>query len=346
MSWRRAGLAIAIVLAPHMSCADEGGVSFWLPGFFGSLAAAPQQPGFAFATVYYHTSVSADGDVAFARQVTLGKFTRSVRGNINANLDAKADLVLGVPSYVFQDKLFGGQAAIAMLVPYGRSQGAVDATLQAAAGPLGFTRSGTLDQGVSGFGDLVPQFSLRWNEGAHNFMTYVTGNLTTGRYDPRRLANLGIGHNVIDGGGGYTFFNPSTGNEFSAVLGFTYNFENVSTNYQNGVDMHLDLGASKFLTKQFQIGLVGYLYDQVSCDGGIGDRVGCFESRVAGIGPQIGYLFPLGQYQGFFSVRGYKEFDAAHRPDGWNTWVTFAISPAPAKAPLGEAHEHAMSTGK
>jgi hypothetical protein len=24
--------------------ADEGGISFWVPGFFGSLAAAPQQP--------------------------------------------------------------------------------------------------------------------------------------------------------------------------------------------------------------------------------------------------------------------------------------------------------------
>jgi hypothetical protein len=40
------------------------------------------------------------------------------------------------------------------------------------------------------------------------------------------------------------------------VLGFTYNFENQSTQYQNGVDMH-DWGASQFLTKQFQIGLVG-----------------------------------------------------------------------------------------
>lgn len=132
------------------------------------------------------------------------------------------------------------------LVPYGRTQTSVDATLHAALGPFGFTRSAGLDQGVTGVGDLAPQFSLRWNEGVNNFMTYVTGNLTTGRYDPKRIANLGIGHNAIDGGGGYTYFNPQTGHELSAVLGVTYNYENEYTHYQNGVDMHLDWGASQF----------------------------------------------------------------------------------------------------
>ena len=52
--------------------ADEGGVSFWLPGFFGSLAAAPLQPGFALTSMYYHTSVSAGGDVARAQDIRIG----------------------------------------------------------------------------------------------------------------------------------------------------------------------------------------------------------------------------------------------------------------------------------
>jgi hypothetical protein len=52
----------AFVLSPSAAEADEGGVSFWLPGLFGSLAAAPGQPGFSFANIYYHTSVSAGGD--------------------------------------------------------------------------------------------------------------------------------------------------------------------------------------------------------------------------------------------------------------------------------------------
>jgi hypothetical protein len=48
------------------------------------------------------------------------------------------------------------------------------------------------------------------------------------------------------------------GQEFSAVSGFTYNFTNPTTNYQSGVDWHLDWGASQFLSKQVSVGAVGY----------------------------------------------------------------------------------------
>jgi hypothetical protein len=56
-----------------------------------------------------------------------------------------------------------------------------------------------------------------------------------GAYDPTRLANLGIGHAAIDCSG-YTYFNPRTGHEFSAVAGFTYNSKNQDTQCQNGID--------------------------------------------------------------------------------------------------------------
>jgi hypothetical protein len=313
-----------------MAHADEGGISFWVPGFFGSLAATPQQPGFSYASIYYHASVSAGGNVAFARQVNRGNITTNFTGNLDANLDARADLYLGVPQYVFATPVLGAQAVIAVAVPYGRTKGSVDATLTGSVGPgPGFTISGSRTDTVTGFGDLAPMFSLRWNQGVHNYMTYISGNLTTGRYDPTRLANLGIGHNSIDAGAAYTYFNPQTGYEFSGTLGFTYNFENVHTQYQNGVNMHFDWGASKFLTKQWQIGLVGYWYDQLSCDTGSGNRVGCFESQVGGIGPQIGYVFPISKdYGGYINLKGYKEFAAENRADGWNVWLTFAVSPA------------------
>jgi hypothetical protein len=318
----------ALALAPTVATADEGGVSFWVPGFFGSLAAAPQQAGASFATLYYHPRVSAGADVAFARQVTRGNITANFSGNLNANLNANADVVMAIPSYVFATPVLGGQAAMALVVPMGRNNVSVDATLNAAIGPFGFSLSGGREDSVSGFGDPIPQFSLRWNAGVHNFMTYVTGNIPVGAYDSRRLANLGIGHGAVDAGGGYTYFNPQTGQEFTAVLGFTYNFLNQPTQYQNGVDMHLDWATSKFITKQWQIGLVGYVFNQLSCDSGAGDRVGCFESRVMGVGPQIGYIFPLGALQGYINLKGYKEFNAAHRPDDWNVWLTFQISPA------------------
>jgi hypothetical protein len=324
----------ALVFGARPAVADEGGVSFWVPGFFGSLAATPQQPGWSFATIFYHTDVRAGGDIVFARQVHRGDINVNFNGNLNATLRAPPDLQFFAPTYVFATPVLGGQAAFSVLGAYGRSQASVDATLTGSFGGPGFSISGGRTDTTWGFGDLVPQFSLRWNKGTDNFMVYITGDIPVGAYDPNRLANLGIGHGAIDAGGGYTYFNPQTGHEFSAVLGFTYNFENQDTNYKNGIDMHFDWGASQFVTKEWQIGLVGYFYNQVSCDSGSGDRVGCFESRVVGIGPQLGHIFKVSDdYQGYLNVKGYKEFDSEHRPEGWNIWVTLALSPAEEKKP-------------
>src|SRR3977135_772370 len=60
---------------PTAATADEGGVGFWLPGIFGSLAAVPQQPGWSAASIYYHTTVSAGDDVARAREFQIGRIT-------------------------------------------------------------------------------------------------------------------------------------------------------------------------------------------------------------------------------------------------------------------------------
>jgi hypothetical protein len=170
-------------------------------------------------------------------------------------------------------------------------------------------------------------------------MTYVTEDIPD---SSTSLANLGLGHGAIDGGGGYTYFNPATGHEFSAVAGFTYNFKNQTTQYQSGVDFHLDWGASQFLSKQFFVGLVGYAYDQVSADSGAGDRIGAFESRVFAIGPQIGYIFPIADKQGYLGLKSYFEFEVRNRPEDWNTWLTFSISdaaPSPSVAPSRLVHK-------
>jgi hypothetical protein len=75
---------------------------------------------------------------------------------------------------------------------------------------------------------------------------------------------------------------------------------------------------------------VGYAYRQVTGDSGPGAVLGGFESRVFGIGPQVGFIFPLGSgHQGYLNLKGYDEFEADNRPGGWNVWLSFSISPAP-----------------
>jgi hypothetical protein len=42
--------------------------------------------------------------------------------------------------------------------------------------------------------------------------------------------------------------------------------------------------------------------------------------------------------QGYLNIKAYGEFDAAKRPSGWNTWVTFAISPTAATDATATQH--------
>jgi hypothetical protein len=321
-------IAALFALPLQIARADESGVSFWLPGQFGSLAAVPQTPGWSLGAVYYHTSVGASGSVAAAREIQIGGFPGTVNASLNANLNAQADLLLLAPTYTFAKPVLGGQLAIGVTGIFGRSATSIDGTLTAGVGSVFATRMGSISDSLTGVGDLYPMVTLKWNNGVNNWMTYATGDIPVGAYDPNRLSNIGIGHGAIDGGGGYTYFNPATGHEFSGVAGLTYNFKNPDTQVQSGVDFHFDWGASQFLSKQVFIGLVGYAYQQISNDTGPNPIQNGFRSRVLGVGPQIGYLFPIGNMQGYLNLKGYGEFDAANRPSGWNTWLTFSISPA------------------
>ncbi len=238
-----------------------------------------------------------------------------------------------IPTYVFATPVLGGQASVSLAGAYGSPAASLDRTVTGTiigpgGGSVPFMKSGSINGSMFGFSDLIPIASLRWNSGVNNYMTYIAGDVPVGAYDSSRLANMGIGHGAIDAGAGYTYFNPQTGRELSGVLGFTYNLVNPSTQYQNGVDLHFDWGASQFLTKQVQVGLVGYAYKEIGCDSGSGDVLGCFQSQVFGVGPQFGYIFPVGGMQGYLNLKAYGEFDAAARPSGWNAWLTFAISPA------------------
>jgi hypothetical protein len=318
------------------SRADEGGVSFWLNGSFGSLSAIPLTPGWSLATMYYHTSVTAGGNVAESRELTIGNLNPAVKIALNVNLEADADLVLVNPCYVFTSPVLGGQLAMGMTGLAGRNDTSLDGTLTLSNGNRVFTRHGTLDSTLTGVGDLYPQISLRWNHGVNNVMTYMTGAIPVGDYSSSRLANLGIGHGAFDGGFGYTYFDPTKGHELSAVAGMTYNFENPDTGYRSGADFHLDWGASQFLSEHLHVGAVGYFYDQISGDTGGSHILGDFKSRVAAVGPQVGYLFPVGKLQGYVSVKGYWEFAAQNRPEGWNLWAIFSISPPATPPPVAD----------
>jgi hypothetical protein len=322
-----AAMLLLATLAPGAALADEGGVSMWLPGAFGSLAAVPPTPGWSFAAIYYHTSVDAGAEVARERQIAIGRRTANVNLNLNAELDGDIHAVFVVPSYTAAEQIWGGFLTLGLMAGAARPRIDIDAAISGTIGGLPFGAERSLNDSRAGFADLYPRASMSWNQGVHNYMVYSMADIPVGTYDSSRLANVGIGHWAIDGGAGYTYFNPQTGHELSVVTGLTYNFKNPHTDYQNGVDIHIDWAASQFFTKQFHAGIVGYHYNQLSDDRTNTPLLQDIRSRVSAVGPQIGYLFPVGNMQGYLNLKAYFEFDAAHRPDGWNAWLTFSISP-------------------
>jgi len=283
--------------------ADEGGVSFWLPGQYGSFAAVAPAPGFSLPLVSYYYSGSAGASQA----LQLGD-------SLDFGLEAEFFGQFIIPSYSPDFTVLGARPnfSLAIVPAYSSASAKVD------LGPLSAKRSDS----VSGFGDLYPTAQLFWNSGVNNWMTYVTGDIPVGDYDPDRLANLGTGHAAIDFGGAYTYLNPNTGWEFSATAGVTFNFENAATDYTNGIDAHLDWGVAKFLSERFFVGAVGYAYQQLTPDQGQLSILGDFESRTFAVGPQLGYNFDVGGVPIYTNLRGYFEFGAKNRIEGGSAFLT------------------------
>lgn len=292
--------------------ADEGGVPFWFSGQYASLAAVPATPGWSLPTQAYYYEGSASGGKSFPHA-----------GDLAFGLKSRLPLVLTQPTYAPDAKLWGGQPAFGLGVGYGKNW--TDADLVLSPNGTELDRSDS----VWGWTDLYPVASLAWNSGVHNWMTYLTGDVPVGAYSADRLANIGIGHAAVDAGGGYTYLDEKTGLEFSAVAGLTYNFENPDTDYQNGIDSHLDWAVSQFLSQNWELGLAGYVYYQLTGDSGSGAVLGPFKSRVAAIGPEVGYSFTFRGQPAYFNLRGYREFWAENRLEGTAVFATVAIPLGP-----------------
>jgi hypothetical protein len=301
--------ALAVGICSGTALADEGGVGFWLPGQFGSLVAVQSEPGWTFPVVYNHPSASARAGTEFRRgaEITAGLVTRS-------------DLVQITPTYTFSLPVAGGQASIGLAVSFGSAETGVNAIVFA---PGGESASVAKHQSLVGGSDLYPSATLKWKRGNNNYMIYTMEGAPTGSYSVSRIANIGLNHWAADAGGAYTYFDST--NEFSAALGFTYNFENPATHYRNGANSHLDWGASHFVSHPTHIGLVGYSYCQLTGDSGAGAVLGPFKSRVSAVGPQVGHSFGNTDNPWYVNVKAYYEFAARNRAVGWNVWVTVGI---------------------
>jgi hypothetical protein len=309
-------LAGVTVLGAPLALADEGGVPFWLSGQFSGLAAVPPTPGASLVLMPYYYNGSAGGSKTFQRGASLV-----------ASLRAQAPLVFAQAGYAPPGKVLDGQPFVSLAWGAGRSSAQGDAV---AANGAALSTS----QSIEGGSDLYPYASLSWNKGFNSGMVYLTGDIPTGAYNSKRIANIGIGHGAVDYGGGYTYLNDKNGREVSVVLGVTFNFQNPDTHYTNGADFHVDWAVDQFLSDHVLVGLVGYVYQQLTADsyptaGALGAlrvrALGSFESGVASVGGEAGYLFTMGGKQAYLNLRGYSEFWAQNRVKGYAIFGTIVI---------------------
>jgi hypothetical protein len=295
----------AIFFTLNFSLADEGGNSFWFCGQFASLLAVPKNIGWKIDSKLYYLNQKASSLDQFANNEPVDK-----------NITSKTSYLFLEPTFTPNTLWLGGQPSftLAEAVAYDFSKGSVT-----------YDNSGAtenLSQNIWGISNMYPYGEIAWNQENHNWLVYIMGGIPFGNYNPKNINNFGTGHYALDLGFGYTYWNKVTGWEGSGLLGLTYNFINPQTDYKNGLDSHLDYAISNFLSPDWELGVVGYVYYQLTDDKG---NLGPFKSKAAALGAEGTYFWKSGEYEMNFNLRGYYDFWSENRLGGFSMYAVFTI---------------------
>jgi hypothetical protein len=188
--------------------------------------------------------------------------------------------------------------------------------VRATTGPLGVFRQFDRTASIDALGDSAFAAFLGWEAGEHHWNATLTGFAPTGYYSSTELAITGLHRPGLDLKAGYTFLGLQTGIEASAAVGVTVNAINTATDYQSGAELHVEGALNEHLPFGLAAGVGGYYYQQITPDGGSGNKIGAFRGRVAAIGPLLSYTLKAGAQEITLSGRWFHDFDVIHRVQG------------------------------
>ena len=164
-----------------------------------------------------------------------------------------------------------------------------------------------------------------WHAGNFHWQGGLAIIAPIGDYQEGQIANIALHRFATDVFGTATWLDPALGVDISGAAGVTFNTENEATDYKTGTEFHLEGAVSKIISPQFNVGLTGYYYNQLTGDSGSGARLGDFEGEVAAIGGTLGYNFQLGKLPVSTRVKYFHEFAVENRLEGDAGFFTVAM---------------------
>ncbi|EJT01965.1 transporter [Rhizobium sp. CCGE 510] len=304
---------LAIILAASaapVAMAAEGGAGFYLLGSKTVGAGFTPPPGVFFSNDIYLYS----GDLGGNQQLPAG-------GRLAVGVEGKAAIDVPTALWILPEELMGARPGLLLSVPFGWKETSADVTL---AGPRGGVATGSVTDPVFTVGDPIVGGLLGWEAGNFHWQIGTLVNVPIGDYQDGEISNVAFHHWGADVSGSFTWLDPSIGLDLSATVGMTFNAENPATDYRTGNEFHFEWAAVQHFNEQFDAGLVGYYYDQVTGDSGAGARSD-FKGRVAAIGATIGWTFKAGEVPISTRIKYFHEFAAENRAEGDAVFLTVSM---------------------
>jgi hypothetical protein len=307
-------LVLATSLAPVTLRAEEAGSGHYLPGATASfIDALPGREAFAYVNAFTYYNGTAGG----SRQLNLG-------GQVVANVDGTVYADTSILLYQTPWKIFGGQYAAAVAVPYVW----MEVTGEVQTGPVTGIRRDT----ANGIGDIqVLPLMLGWKKGDVSYGATFGIYAPTGEFEQGQLANIGKNYWTFEPGLNVSYLSSKIGLELSAFAGFDISTKNDKTDYQSGEVFHLDATVAQHLPLFggfIGVGANAFYYQQITGDGGSGAVLGDFEGRTIGVGPVISYATKIGSNKKVDLVAELKwlpELDVERRLEGDTIWFKLAL---------------------
>ncbi|GJE31911.1 SphA family protein [Methylobacterium oxalidis] len=327
-AWRT--LATTVLCAVGLQAAVDAQAAEYAQGIYvlgtrGPLAGVTPPPGFYFESETYYYSGNLGGNRVFQGG---GVVAANVKLDFSANF--------ATPIWVTPVEILGGNLGFSLTIPFGTPNVSAGAVL--ASPRIDRIIAGREHDAIFNVGDIYLASFVGWHAGNFHWSGTLLGVVPSGSFQNGQLSNIALNRPALDLSGALTYLDPELGYELSVVPGITFNWINPATQYLTGTEFHLEWSASKYLSKELSVGLVGYYYNQLTGDSGPGDRIGPFRGRVTSLGGQVGYTFKLGEIPVSTNVRFFREFDVRNRFTGTATYLSISapLWVAPPK-PVAEA---------